>query len=100
MKVQVEETSPIERKLSIEVEPTTVSQELNRAYADLGRQVKIAGFRPGKVPRRILEQRFKQTVEDDVIRKVVEKAYNHAIREHRLEAVSHPRVTNEGIRPD
>ena len=100
MKVQVEETSPIERKLSIEVEPSLVSQELNRAYAALSRQVKIAGFRPGKVPRRILEQRFKQEVESDVIRRVVERAYTEAIREHNVEVVSPPRVTNELLRPD
>jgi trigger factor len=100
MKVQVEDVSPIERKLTIEVEPTQVNQELNRAYATLSRQVKIAGFRPGKVPRRILEQRFKQQVEDDVIRRVVERAYLEAIREHRVEAVSYPRVTNEGLKPD
>ena len=48
MKVHVEELSPIERKLSIEVEASLVSEELNRAYAELGRRVKIAGFRPGK----------------------------------------------------
>lgn len=100
MKVQVEETSPIERKLSIEVEPSLVTQELNRAYATLSRQVKVAGFRPGKVPRRILEQRFKQEVESDVIRKVMERAYSEAIREHKVEVVSAPRVTNEGLRPD
>src|SRR5712664_1219530 len=100
MKVQVEETSPIERKLSIEVEPGTVSQELNRAYAALSRQVKVAGFRPGKVPRRILEQRFKQEVESDVIRRVMERAYSEAIREHKVEVVSAPRVTNEALRPD
>src|SRR6266849_5372534 len=100
MKVQVEETSPIERKLSIEVEPDTVSQELNRAYATLSRQVKVAGFRPGKVPRRILEQRFKQEVESDVIRRVIERAYSEAIREHKVEVVSAPRVTNEALRPD
>ena len=52
MKVRVEEVSPIERKLSIEVEQPRVANELDRAYSQLGRQVKIAGFRPGKVPRR------------------------------------------------
>ncbi|MFN0064435.1 MAG: trigger factor family protein, partial [Myxococcaceae bacterium] len=56
MKVHVEELSPIERKLSIEVPPETVREELDKAYAHLSRQVRIDGFRPGKAPRRILEQ--------------------------------------------
>lgn len=100
MKVQVEEVSPIERKLSIEVENAQVSSELDKAYASLGRQVKIPGFRPGKVPRRILEQRFKDQVEDDVVQNLVQRAYFDAIREHKLEAVSQPQITNpSGIKP-
>ncbi len=98
MKVRVEEISPIERKLSIEVEQSRVTNELDRAYSQLSRQVKIAGFRPGKVPRRILEQRFREQVEDDVIRKMVERAYLEAVREHKVEVVSNPQVTNDGLR--
>ncbi len=98
MKVQVEEVSPIERRLSIEVEQGLVRQELEKAYNQLGRRVQIAGFRAGKVPRRILEQRFKRQVEDDVIQRVVEKAYLEAIREHKVEAVSSPRVTNAELK--
>ncbi|MBK7864680.1 MAG: trigger factor [Archangiaceae bacterium] len=94
MKVQVQELSPIEKSLSIEVEPTVVAKELDQAYATLSRQVKIAGFRPGKVPRRILEQRFKAEVEDDVIRRVVTKSYVEAVKQQGLETVADPHVTN------
>ncbi|MHB8873264.1 MAG: trigger factor [Myxococcaceae bacterium] len=100
MKVRVEELSPIERKLSIEVEQTKVAEELSRAYQTLSRQVKIAGFRPGKVPRRILEQRFRDQVEDDVVHRVVERAFLEAIKEHKVEAVGNPQVTNEKLKPD
>ncbi len=94
MKVQVEELSPIERKLSIEVENQQVGKELDRAYSALGRQVKIPGFRPGKVPRRILEQRFKQQVEDDVMQNLVQRAFVEAVREHKVDAVANPQITN------
>ena len=93
MKVQVEELSPVERKLSIEVPPEQVQAELGRAYAQLGRSVRLPGFRPGKVPRRILEQRFKGEVEDDVARRLVERAYLSAISEHHLDAVGAPQLT-------
>lgn len=96
MKVQVEEISPIEKKLSIEVEGAQVSRELERAYGTLSRQVKIPGFRPGKVPRRILEQRFKEQVEDDVVQALVQRAYVDAIREHKVEAVASPQITSPG----
>ena len=93
MKVQVEELSPVERKLSIEVPPEQVQAELGRAYAQLGRSVRLPGFRPGKIPRRILEQRFKGEVEDDVARRLVERAYLSAISEHHVDAVGAPQLT-------
>ncbi|NPC72728.1 trigger factor [Corallococcus sp. AB004] len=99
MKVQVEELSPIEKKLSIEVDNARVVEELNRAYSALSGQVKMPGFRQGKVPRRILEQKYREQVEDDVIQRVVQKAYLDAVREHKVEAVASPQVTNSGIKP-
>jgi trigger factor len=99
MKVQVEELSPIEKKLSIEVDSTRVADELTRAYTSIGKQVKLPGFRQGKVPRRILEQRFREQVEDDVIQRVVQSAYVEAITQHNVEPVSQPQVTNSGLKP-
>jgi trigger factor len=101
MKVQVEELSPIEKKLSIEVENARVAEELTRAYTALGKQVKLPGFRQGKVPRRILEQRFRERVEDEVIQRVVQNAWLEAVREHKVEAVAPPQVTNNsGLKVD
>ncbi|ATB46464.1 trigger factor [Corallococcus macrosporus] len=100
MKVQVEELSPIEKKLSIEVDNARVAEELSRAYSNLGRQVRLPGFRQGKVPRRILEQRFRDQVEDEVIQRVVQSAYVEAIREHNVEVVATPQVTNSGLKPN
>ena len=101
MKVQVEQISPIETKLSIEVEHARVAEELTRAYSALGKQVKLPGFRQGKVPRRILEQRFRDRVEDDVMQRVVQSAWLEAVRDHKVEAVAPPQVTNNsGLKPD
>ncbi|ATB31868.1 trigger factor [Melittangium boletus] len=101
MKVQVEELSPIEKKLSIEVDTARVAEELTRAYTALGQQVKLPGFRQGKVPRRILEQRFRDRVEDDVIQRVVQSAWLQAVRDHKVEAVAPPQVTqNSGLKPN
>jgi trigger factor len=101
MKVQVEELSPVEKKLSIEVENARVAEELTRAYSALGKQVKLPGFRQGKVPRRILEQRFREQVEDEVIQRVVQNAWLEAVRQHNVEAVAPPQVTNNsGLKAD
>ncbi|MFN7133030.1 MAG: trigger factor [Myxococcales bacterium] len=97
-KVSVEEVSPIERRIKVEVEPEKVDQQLDLAYRMISHRVRIPGFRPGKVPRRILESRFKDQVEGDVIQRVVEDSYREAVIQHQIVPVSAPRVTNDGLK--
>src|SRR5690606_313755 len=92
MKVQVETLSPIGRKLSIEVEPAVVASELDRAYKALAKQVKVPGFRPGKAPRRILEQRFRRQIEDEVAERVIQRAWLEAVEQEKVPAVGSPSV--------
>ncbi|MDP1829952.1 MAG: trigger factor [Archangium sp.] len=90
MKVQVEDVSSIEKRLSIEVDPALVEKELTAAYTNLSRQVKVPGFRPGKIPRRILEQKFKSEVEADVVKRVQLLGFIDALKETNVAAVGDP----------
>ncbi len=92
MKIEVEALSPVEKKVTVEVDPARVAEELDRAYAALGRRVKLRGFRAGKVPRKVLERNFRDEVERDVVEKLVGVTFSDAVREHALEAVAPPRV--------
>ena len=92
MKIQVEKLSPVEKKVTVEIEPAEVAKEIDRAYASLGRRVKLRGFRPGKAPRTVLERNFKEQVEADVVEKLVQKSFEEATKEQDLEAVAAPRV--------
>ena len=102
MKIQVEKLSPVEKKVTVEIEPAEVAKEIDRAYASLGRRVKLRGFRPGKAPRTVLERNFKDQVEADVVEKLVQKSFQEATKEQALEAVAAPRVqvAEGGIGPD
>lgn len=90
MKVQVEDVSAIEKRLSIEVDPALVEKELTAAYTNLARQVKVPGFRPGKIPRRILEQKFRSEVEADVVKRVQLLGFLDALKETNVPAVGDP----------
>jgi trigger factor len=96
MKINVETTSPVERKLSIEVPPERIAQELDRAYAAMGRRVKLKGFRPGHVPRHVLERNFRPEVESDVVEKLVQSTFIEAAVAEKLDAVAPPQVSLEG----
>ncbi|HEX9287939.1 MAG TPA: trigger factor [Anaeromyxobacteraceae bacterium] len=92
MKIEVEAVSPIEKKVTVEVDPARVGEELDRAYASLGRRVKLRGFRAGKVPRKVLERHFRDEVERDVVEKLVTTTFGDAVRQENIEAVAAPRV--------
>ena len=98
MKIQVESVSPVERKVTIEVDPERVGKELERAYAGLSRRVKLRGFRPGKAPRKVLERQFRAEVESDVAERIVADTFEEAVRTENLPVVATPSVSiAEGI---
>ena len=92
MKIQVDSLSPVEKKVTIEIDPERVAQALSRAYQSLGRRVRLKGFRPGKAPRHVLERNFREEVEAEVLEHLVQETFAEAVREHAIEAVAPPRV--------
>lgn len=99
MKVHVEAVSPVEKKLQIEVEADRVTKELERAYRGLARTVRIPGFRQGKVPQRILEARYRDQVEQDVIQHLVEHTWREAVDQEDLFPVAQPVVSPDKLEP-
>jgi trigger factor len=92
MQVRIEEVSPVERKLIVEVPWPTVEGRLSDAYRELSKQVQLKGFRKGKVPRSVLEQMFGRRVREEVAVQLVRESFLTAATEHKLEAVSEPIV--------
>jgi trigger factor len=98
MKIEVESVSPVERKVTIEVDPDRVAKELERAYVGLGRRVKLRGFRPGKAPRKVLERHFRSEVEGEVAEKIVQSTFAEAVRVESIDVVAPPHVSiTEGV---
>ncbi len=98
MKIQVESVSPVERKVTIEVDPERVAKEVERAYSGLGRRVKLRGFRPGKAPRKVLERHFRSEVESEVAETIVKQTFAEAVRVESIDVVAPPQVSiSEGV---
>jgi len=66
MQVSVEDINSVKKTLHIEIPQETVVQELDKAYNKLRKKAKVKGFRPGKVPRSVVERLFKKDVHADV----------------------------------
>jgi|UniRef100_A0A7C3Z0W1 trigger factor len=85
--IQVETLSDIKRKLRIVVPSSEVAAEFDRAYKNLGKRVKVKGFRPGKAPRSVLEMYYKKQVQEEVSDALVRRSLTDALKEKSLDAV-------------
>jgi trigger factor len=104
MQITIEDISPVEKRVDFEVPWRDVAPKLEKAYDQLRRESKLKGFRPGKVPRSIIERLYKPQVEDDVARELIEQSIGQAITENQIQPVAPPTVdklelkTNEPFR--
>src|SRR3954468_19484818 len=92
MQVRIEDVSPVEKKMFVEVPWETVSQKLGDAYKEPGKGVALKGFRKGKVPRPVLEQVYGPRINAEVAYQLVRESFVRASEEHNLAAVAEPRV--------
>jgi trigger factor len=92
MQLTIEDISPVEKRVDFEVPWPEVAAKLDKAYDKLRREVRLKGFRPGKVPRQVVEKLYKARVEDDVSREVVEMAIVQAVQEKQIAPIAPPSV--------
>jgi trigger factor len=99
MSFEVETIGACVRRFRIRVP----SEELSRAYQQhlrrLSREVKLPGFRPGKVPPHVLEKRFGESVRTEVREESLSKAYEEALRENHLQPLESPPLKPEQLQP-
>ena len=92
--MQVTETSAdgLKREYTITVPAGDLEQEINRRLGEIGRQVRLPGFRPGKVPMQILRTRFGPSVRGEVLQSTLQASSAEAINERQLRPALPPKV--------
>jgi len=96
--IKVEEISMIKKKISFDIPWNEVKEELDAVYRDIGKKAKIKGFRPGKVPRNVLESNFKDHAEEETITNIINKHYWQALDDKGIMSLSKPDITQEGFK--
>jgi len=98
MKTILEDISPVKKKLLIEIDSKEVDKKLNQAYGEIRKTAKIPGFRPGKVPRKILETYFGSQVIDDVTRGLISESFPKAVDEVKTFPLGQPILEKEALK--
>ncbi len=100
MQVKIEDKSSVKKVLSFEIPKEDVTKELNNAYNELKKKADVKGFRKGKIPRKVLENRFSKDVHADVAPRLIQEAFIEAIKEHDLNIVGGPQMDPPELDPD
>ena len=93
MKATKEALTPTRVKLTVEVPFEELKPNLDAAYKSLAQQVRVPGFRPGRVPARVLDQRFgRGYVLDQALQDALPKLYSEAVESESLDVISQARA--------
>lgn len=95
--VKVDDISSVKKKLSFDIPWADVKNELDDVYRKLGKKAKVRGFRPGKIPRGILEAHYKADAEDETITNLVNRYYWETLQEKNIPAVTKPEIEQQGL---
>jgi len=95
--VVITDVAQCQKDISIEVSAEEVKKEFEKTYDAYMRYVKVPGFRPGRVPRDVVKQRFSKEVKDEVVGQLLPHALQHAVVDHKLRVIGEPRINEISI---
>ncbi len=93
MQVSVENTGKLERKLTVRLPAERVESRVRERMREMSRTVRMKGFRPGKIPPKIIEQRFGAQVRNEVMGDVIGSTFQQAVSEQNLRPAMAPRIS-------
>ncbi len=97
MEVTVESTGTLERRMRVELPIAPIEQQIETRLKSVGRTAKIKGFRPGKVPPKVVKQRYGKQVREEVLGEVLKNSYSQAVTQERLNPAGGPKIeTDDG----
>lgn len=92
MQVSVEKTSELSRKMTVSVPEEVVQEKIEARLKSLARNVKVDGFRPGKVPQHVIKKMYGDRVRGEVVGDLVQDTYFEAIKQQDLKPAGYPYI--------
>lgn len=92
MQVSVETTGKLERAMRVQVPEERIAEEVQNRLLRLSRTTRVAGFRPGKAPMRVIEQRYGKQVRQEVVGEVVQTTFYEAVAQEKLQPAGNPSI--------
>ncbi|RMG31238.1 MAG: trigger factor [Gammaproteobacteria bacterium] len=99
MQVSIEETGSLERRMKVQIPAEQLSEAIDERLRSMAHSVRLAGFRPGRVPMRIIRQRFGRQVQDEVANDLIARTLQEALAREGLRPAGGPRIEQGPVEP-
>ncbi|TAN03901.1 MAG: trigger factor [Rhodanobacteraceae bacterium] len=96
MQVSLENTGKLERKLTVKFPAEQFESKVRQRITELGRSVRLKGFRPGKIPVKVIEQRFGEQVRGEALSDLIGSTFREAVQQQNLQPVANPNIDTDG----
>ncbi|MFQ5549542.1 MAG: trigger factor [Woeseia sp.] len=100
MLVKVESTGALERRMRVELPAERIEKEIESRLKSVGRTAKIKGFRPGKIPPKVIRQRYGGQIRQEVLTELMQKSYSDAVIQENLNPAGGPKIEPEVSKGD
>jgi trigger factor len=95
MMVTVESTGTLERRMRVELPAERIEKEIETRLRKVGQTVRIKGFRPGKIPAKVVRQRYGGQIRQEVLSELMQKSYSDAVIQENLSPAAQPKIVPE-----
>lgn len=92
MLIDYQELSPVKRSVEVEIPAEAVRQEMRKVTSEFGRQARIPGFRPGKIPEKVVKNRFMKEIQEEVVERLLPRFFQQAVVERNEQPVGNPEL--------
>ncbi len=92
MEVSVEQSEGLERRLKVVLPEDRVAGEVDERVEKMARSVNIPGFRPGKVPVKVVRQRYGKAIRDEVVGELIKNSFQDALTQEKLRPAGSPKI--------
>ncbi|HEX7964109.1 MAG TPA: trigger factor [Gammaproteobacteria bacterium] len=99
MQVSLEKSDGLERRMKVQVPAERVERETEDRLKSLSKRAKVDGFRPGKVPFKVVKQRFGEQIRSEVVTDLLQSSFNEALAQQKLNPAGGPRIDSIDAAP-
>jgi trigger factor len=96
MQVSVENVGKLERKVTVRIPADSYESQVKSRIAEVGKTVRLKGFRPGKVPTKVVEQRFGAQIRGEAMNELVRTSFQQAVDQQKLRPAVSPQISTSG----